>query len=545
MWAIRVLAGPTAGQTFPLRPGLNIIGRHPTCQVVLSSSGVSKNHAQILITEDKAILEDLKSRNGTLVNGVRAHHQRLKPGDKIQLHEIILELLDIDEMALLNTPRNHSVLPIAQNTAQLNPYGSSLSTRLGAGLGAGLSTGQSAADLEGQNPRARYSAQGFQKIALDYVEDVALPGIYKLAELFDFKLLLMSFILALIFVVTCFSIIPMSRLTKENIQKESQRRALTIARNLASFNRKSVLNGNDISLSTRMAEVEPGVSEALIVSATKGIVLAPATKAGNHVDIPFVHDARKTQDERIELLSDTDIAASVPISSFNPDLGAPVAQAYAIVLYSIDSAAVDFERVLSLFIQTFLIASLVGLALYFLLIKLIQHPYRQLNRQMDQILKTGVGELRLSFRDDELQTLISNLNSAISRMDAQSNSPVQSEVSVREDEAQALVQMMGWPCLAVSALDERIIAANGPFYDLQSSRQALEKENLDALSDPALRESFKDLLAQFHHNPAMTLNHQMPSQGSETYEITAQRVQGRHETSYYLICVVIQGEQAA
>ena len=46
-----------------------VFGRHPNSQIVLDNEAVSRHHAQILESHGHFFLEDLKSRNGTLING--------------------------------------------------------------------------------------------------------------------------------------------------------------------------------------------------------------------------------------------------------------------------------------------------------------------------------------------------------------------------------------------------------------------------------------------------------------------------------------------
>lgn len=58
-------------RAIPLFEGENIIGRETTARVMLDSTRVSRQHARISIHESTALLEDLGSRNGTFVDGVR------------------------------------------------------------------------------------------------------------------------------------------------------------------------------------------------------------------------------------------------------------------------------------------------------------------------------------------------------------------------------------------------------------------------------------------------------------------------------------------
>ena len=52
-----------------LRPGENLLGRVDDGVAWIESPTVSRRHARILVEEDRAILEDLGSKNGTFVGG--------------------------------------------------------------------------------------------------------------------------------------------------------------------------------------------------------------------------------------------------------------------------------------------------------------------------------------------------------------------------------------------------------------------------------------------------------------------------------------------
>jgi DNA-binding winged helix-turn-helix (wHTH) protein len=71
----------TGEARFPLRDGVNAIGRDPASDVWLDAASVSRRHARIIVDDEGARLEDLGSKNGTrvrniLVNGVHRLHDR-------------------------------------------------------------------------------------------------------------------------------------------------------------------------------------------------------------------------------------------------------------------------------------------------------------------------------------------------------------------------------------------------------------------------------------------------------------------------------------
>ena len=73
-------------QSFTFASGEVVIGRSPDCQIVLRDFGISRNHARVLVGESgEARIMDLKSKNGTQVNGVQVVEAPLKDGDRITL----------------------------------------------------------------------------------------------------------------------------------------------------------------------------------------------------------------------------------------------------------------------------------------------------------------------------------------------------------------------------------------------------------------------------------------------------------------------------
>jgi adenylate cyclase len=72
-------------QAHTFTAGEVVIGRSPECQVVLKDFGISRQHARIIVDEDGARIQDLKSKNGTQVNGVPVVEAPLKDGDRILL----------------------------------------------------------------------------------------------------------------------------------------------------------------------------------------------------------------------------------------------------------------------------------------------------------------------------------------------------------------------------------------------------------------------------------------------------------------------------
>ena len=79
-----------APQTYTFTTGEVVIGRSPDCQIVLKDFGISRTHARISVSEDGVRITDLKSKNGTQINGTPVVEAPLKDGDKILLGKFLL-----------------------------------------------------------------------------------------------------------------------------------------------------------------------------------------------------------------------------------------------------------------------------------------------------------------------------------------------------------------------------------------------------------------------------------------------------------------------
>lgn len=94
MALLKLIRGGTVGQLLPLSGDRTVLGRHPSCQIVLDNAAVSRQHAQILENHGTHYLEDLRSRNGTQINDETIRGRvELKDGDQIQLCDYVFQYL--------------------------------------------------------------------------------------------------------------------------------------------------------------------------------------------------------------------------------------------------------------------------------------------------------------------------------------------------------------------------------------------------------------------------------------------------------------------
>jgi hypothetical protein len=82
---LTIMTGEDAGLMFPLTESEYLIGRQRDNQISLADLGVSGHHVRIYRGPDGYALEDLKSRNGTWLNGARTFHTLLQNGDLVRI----------------------------------------------------------------------------------------------------------------------------------------------------------------------------------------------------------------------------------------------------------------------------------------------------------------------------------------------------------------------------------------------------------------------------------------------------------------------------
>jgi DNA-binding winged helix-turn-helix (wHTH) protein len=76
-----------------LDEGEHVVGRDPDAEIFLNSDGVSRRHARIEISAERATIEDLGSKNGTFVGDQRVEGTRsLSDGDVIRVGSVKLTL---------------------------------------------------------------------------------------------------------------------------------------------------------------------------------------------------------------------------------------------------------------------------------------------------------------------------------------------------------------------------------------------------------------------------------------------------------------------
>ena len=91
---LRIVQGRPEGKSMLFPRGEYVFGRGEECHVRPNSDWVSRQHCLLRVTAEGAVLRDLGSRNGTLINGTRLVDERsLQHGDQVQVGPLVFEVL--------------------------------------------------------------------------------------------------------------------------------------------------------------------------------------------------------------------------------------------------------------------------------------------------------------------------------------------------------------------------------------------------------------------------------------------------------------------
>jgi pSer/pThr/pTyr-binding forkhead associated (FHA) protein len=89
--ALTVRGGDGSGQVYPLDGRLITLGRGSDADIRLADTGISRRHVQLRWDGNSYVLEDLRSSNGSFVNGDLVHATSLRPGDIVKVGNTSLE----------------------------------------------------------------------------------------------------------------------------------------------------------------------------------------------------------------------------------------------------------------------------------------------------------------------------------------------------------------------------------------------------------------------------------------------------------------------
>ena len=93
---LKVLTGSHEGKEISITSEKFLIGRSESCQLRPKSESVSRKHCIIVLKDNRVLVQDLKSRNGTFINDKRLPVDKAKVlngGDNLRIGKLLFEVV--------------------------------------------------------------------------------------------------------------------------------------------------------------------------------------------------------------------------------------------------------------------------------------------------------------------------------------------------------------------------------------------------------------------------------------------------------------------
>lgn len=384
------------------------IGRAAGCDIQLRSAQVSKQHALLVIKGNKAAVVDLGSSNGVFVNGILVRKQRLEQDDEVNIAEFLIRVA--------RPPR-----------ASARPAGGARSAPVDDGnLALNINYEPSSeADEAAAAAAAAELTSSPQERLLQLVDGKILAPLYGLMKTADWRLVLGSILISTLVASVILSVIPIIRWGRNITTQEALARAQTILSQTVRENYRILTKTNDATrLTVEAAESEKGILSCYIVDPKATTIMAPTKLYNQSVTDVYALDAiKKVNEGKQELVSvqkdDNIWIVAQPLYLFGEG-NERILSAIVMATFEVPSGITStFEPM----VEAALFALVLSLGAYFLIYKMVVYPINQMHEQVDAALKGENVTVTSEAKLNELESLATAINFALSRFKSGGGGP--------------------------------------------------------------------------------------------------------------------------
>lgn len=408
MYRLVSVAGIDRGKSFSLSQGGTVIGRDPSCQILLNYDGISKRHLRLNITDHVILMEDLGSANGTLINQKLMKNGLLQLGDLITLPGITFRLVQEKKAAILPS-----------DGGQLQPQMVSINHYFF------------------EDPRNMTSL--FQRFHYLFKTKL-LSVLYEFNKTYEWRSLLAMMIFGLVCVNLLFTLGPVLDDSKKLIVEELKLRGKQYVDEVARNNALALARLDLDALNDRSLKESSSDLEDYLIFDQSGRVIRPIDKLNTYINDSFA----------VELVSWSKLKKENASKVFSKSLGEGyIGVGKAIVVLSGETQGEQVVGYVALkmrpktlmqevmanreaYLESFIISCSFAFFIYLSLFYLTKRNLAELAYQLELYLQGRQRELKSPFLMEELQPLqkiIKQLLERLSLNEEQEMGPVDSESS--------------------------------------------------------------------------------------------------------------------
>lgn len=247
---------------------------------------------------------------------------------------------------------------------------------------------------------------------------------YELNKKYEWRSLAALIFAAFVVSIVVVSVYPLLESGHTTIVKETERRALYMAKQIAEKNSPFLAAHAETKTDIGNAQNGEGVQAALLVD-LENRILAPGEKMNQYLTsgaeaVAAVQASKLFRNGRetgfTTVGDDSMIVAIEPVKILNPAMGRNITVAMAIV--SIDSSLFtpDMGEIGMVYSQTLILAGILAILIALILHRMTLRPFMVLNEDMDKALKGDLSQISHEYKLLEVNSLWEIINSAIQRI---------------------------------------------------------------------------------------------------------------------------------
>ncbi|MBI2646352.1 MAG: FHA domain-containing protein [Deltaproteobacteria bacterium] len=326
----------------------------------------------------KVILEDLESKNGTFVNGMRIRKKELRPGDRISFQDVVLEL---------SIAKEKRIAP----SVPLQPWV--------------------------RDPSGSERSQSFLGEKVQSLRTAFEPTIQMIMQHLEWKYV--TLILFSAFVLTNFLITIPSLLdhAQVKLQTEAIKRGEFITKRIGAENQKhlslkeGLLIADHFHLTTALAQQEERILSVNIIDPKTKRILAPAERLDLPIDNREVFlrgsDVKKLSFEKI---NDREVLISYPVTLYSSAEDRDVVGAVVQATFNIEGIGISSQEYSQLLLKFLLLSLFGGVVFYFLFHTITSMAFKKIYTEIDTASQKGFRHLDLKTKFEEMNAIVHTIN---------------------------------------------------------------------------------------------------------------------------------------
>jgi len=529
------ISGDDQGKSYLLKAGENILGRKNS-DIIIDALGVSKQHAKIVIQEDKAHIIDLNSKNGTFINGIMVRDKKLKPGDKIGIYNNVYQF---------------EVLNMASGVDSIGIHGVKIDE-----------------DIEFQS-KEKYKPSGLLASFNSFLDVSIMPFFESMTKKYPSFFIISITLIMLTSAVTILVTYPIIAFDQYVLEQESSLRGIYLANLLSSDNKDAILSDSKKQASVDLVSTSPGVKMAFIID-IEGRILAPSEYQGQFIGSNIIARAKRiiSGELKVEDIEQGKLArmeggadlfkvksgeywVTSPIRLYSQSEEKNVIAGFSVINFTSSSNALSFAASAQRILIGLVLAGFMGLLLAMVLSRLFTLPFIRLYDEVDLTFRGDTKKITYNIYSKYAKDLIDLLNILIKksrRIAAKDSSYEDLDLFAGSkkmgviDEIQ-LINSIGNslknPFIVIDSLNS-IITANRAFNDI-ASYKSIDWNGIsiiDAISDQNLLGLILSLINKFKE-----INQDISDEifiNDKPFRITVNGIKdNKGEIGYYCISIEI------